>query len=141
MTSGHGFRVGLPAQGSSFLIIRTPRPFICSKNDLDLTLRMKTTISTGLMSVPVANHVHGDGDARHGAGTEGLDRSCGVAQWCGKDLLGEVVTRILAQDLDDVLGVVVVLGEEQGLGDLGATGEDLGELTWLAHHGADLVRG
>ena len=33
---------------------RTPRPFICSKKVRDLTARMKKTISTGLMSVPVA---------------------------------------------------------------------------------------
>ena len=38
----------------SGLMIRTPRPFICSKNVRDLTARMKKTISTGLMSVPVA---------------------------------------------------------------------------------------
>jgi hypothetical protein len=36
------------------LITRTPRPFICSKKLRLFTLRMKTTISTGLMSVPVA---------------------------------------------------------------------------------------
>ena len=34
--------------------VRTPRPFICSKNVLDFTLRMKKTHSSGLMSVPVA---------------------------------------------------------------------------------------
>ena len=33
---------------------RTPRPFICSKKFFDATLRMKKTISSGLMSVPVA---------------------------------------------------------------------------------------
>jgi hypothetical protein len=35
-------------------MMRTPRPFICSKKLRLFTLRMKTTISTGLMSVPVA---------------------------------------------------------------------------------------
>ena len=33
---------------------RTPRPFICSKKLRDLTERMNITISSGLMSVPVA---------------------------------------------------------------------------------------
>ncbi len=36
------------------LMTRTPRPFICSKKVRDLTARMKKTISSGLMSVPVA---------------------------------------------------------------------------------------
>ncbi len=45
---------GVTALRSSFLMTRTPRPFICSKKERDLTVRMKTTISTGLMSVPVA---------------------------------------------------------------------------------------
>ena len=36
------------------LITRTPRPFICSKKTRDFTARMKTTTSSGLMSVPVA---------------------------------------------------------------------------------------
>ena len=39
---------------SSLLMIRTPRPFICSKKLLDFTLRMNMTTSRGLMSVPVA---------------------------------------------------------------------------------------
>ena len=36
------------------LITRTPRPFICSKNVRLFTARMNITISSGLMSVPVA---------------------------------------------------------------------------------------
>ena len=45
------------------------------------------------------------------------------------DLLAEVVApaELLADDLDDVLGVAVVLGEDQRLGHLGAAGEDLRE--------------
>ena len=35
-------------------MVRTPRPFICSKKLRLRTLRMKNTTSTGLMSVPVA---------------------------------------------------------------------------------------
>ena len=34
--------------------VRTPRPFICSKNNLDFTERMKIKHSRGLTSVPVA---------------------------------------------------------------------------------------
>jgi hypothetical protein len=34
---------------------------------------------------------------------------------------------LLAQDAEDVLGVVVGLGEDEGLGELGAAGEDVGE--------------
>ena len=36
------------------LITRTPRPFICSKKVRLFTARMNITISSGLMSVPVA---------------------------------------------------------------------------------------
>ena len=39
---------------SAGLMTRTPRPFICSKKVRVLTARMKMTISSGLMSVPVA---------------------------------------------------------------------------------------
>ena len=92
------------------------------------------------------DHVHGDGDAREMAVAEGLDEVLGLgAGGAVGDLLGEVVAlaEFLAQDLDDVLGVVVVLGEEQGFGNLGAAGEDFGEqlVAEGAHDGADLVRG
>ena len=75
------------------------------------------------------DHVHGDGDARVVAVAEGLDQVLGrVAGGAVGDLLGELVAlaELLAQDLDDVLGVVVVLGEDQGLGHFGAAGEDVG---------------
>ena len=61
------------------------------------------------------------------------------------DLLGEFVAlaEFLAQDFDDVFGVVVVLGEDEGLGHFGAGGEDFAEqfVAEGAHDGADLVRG
>ena len=46
-------------------------------------------------------------------------------------------------DLDDVVGVGVVLGEDERLGDFGAAGEDLGEeaVAEGADDGADLVGG
>jgi hypothetical protein len=45
---------GVTALRSSSLMTRTPRPFICSKKLRDLTERMKSTTSSGLISVPVA---------------------------------------------------------------------------------------
>ena len=91
------------------------------------------------------DHVDGDSDAREVAVAEGLDQLL----WRGagssvSDLQRELVTlaEFLAQDLDDVFGVVVVLCKEERLGDLGAAGKDLGEqlVAEGAHHGADLVR-
>ncbi len=61
------------------------------------------------------------------------------------DLLGEFVAlaELLAKDFDDILRVGIVLGEDEGLGHLGAAGEDLGEEFLLEgfDDGADLVRG
>jgi len=61
------------------------------------------------------------------------------------DFLAKVVAlaELLADDLDDVVGVAVIAGEYQCLGDFGAAGEDIGEelLAKLADDGADLVRG
>ena len=45
---------GVTACSSVGSMTRTPRPFICSKSTRLLTERMNITISTGLMSVPVA---------------------------------------------------------------------------------------
>ena len=45
---------GLTCSISVSEMTRTPRPFICSKKFFDPTERMKKTISSGLMSVPVA---------------------------------------------------------------------------------------
>ena len=45
---------GVTARKSVGLITRTPRPFICSKKLRLFTERMNMTISSGLMSVPVA---------------------------------------------------------------------------------------
>ena len=125
---------------------RTPRPFICSKKVRDLTARMKTTISTGLMSVPVA--IMSTVTAMRGmvAVAKALDEVLGIhAGGAVGDLLGEVVAlaELLAEDFDDVLGVGVVLGEDEGLGHLGAAGKDLGEelVAEGFDDGADLVRG
>ncbi len=46
--------LGVTACRSLSLITRTPRPFICSKKLRLFTSRMNMTISSGLMSVPVA---------------------------------------------------------------------------------------
>ncbi len=90
------------------------------------------------------DHVHGDGDARVVAAAEGADQVFrGVAGAAVGDLLRELVAaaEFLADDLDDGFGVVVVLGEDQGLGQFRAAREHLG-LPAVAeglHHGADLV--
>ena len=92
------------------------------------------------------DHVHRHGNARHGAGAELVDEVLGLrAGGAVGDLLGEVVAlaELLAHDLDDVLGVRVVLCEDQRLRYPLAPREDLGEqlVAEGAHDGADLVRG
>jgi hypothetical protein len=86
------------------------------------------------------DHVHGDGDAELRGGAEGLDDVLGFPAGAVGDLFAEVVSfaELFADDIDDVLGVAVVLGEDEGLGHPGfveahgfgtggAVGEDLGE--------------
>ena len=51
---GLGLRVGRDGPQLVGSMTRTPRPFICSNSTRLLTARMNITISTGLMSVPVA---------------------------------------------------------------------------------------
>ncbi len=48
----------------------------------------------------------------------------------------------LAHDADDLLGMVVILGEDEGLGNLGAAGEQVGEqgVAEGLEHGPDLFR-
>ena len=92
------------------------------------------------------DHVHGHGDARVvGVAELGDHLVGGAAGGLVGDLHREVVAaaELLAHDLDDVVGVGVVLGEDQGLRHLGAAGEDLGEepVAERPHHGADLVAG
>ena len=45
--------LGVTTRSLSGEMMRTPRPFICSKKPADLTLRIKKTHSIGLTSVPV----------------------------------------------------------------------------------------
>ncbi len=45
---------GVTAWKSRRVIVRAPRPFICSKYSAERTSRMKNTHSSGLTSVPVA---------------------------------------------------------------------------------------
>ena len=90
------------------------------------------------------DHVHGDGDARVVGVAELGDQLFGrLAADAVGDLLAEVVAlaKLLADDVDDGLGVAVVFGEDQGLGHNRAAGEDLGEeaVAVGAHDGADLV--
>ncbi len=92
------------------------------------------------------DHVHRDGDAGMVAVAKGLDEVLGIHPGGAiGDLLGEFVAlaELLAEDFDDVFRVGVVLGEDEGLGHLGAAGKDLGEELVLEgfDDGADLVRG
>ena len=92
------------------------------------------------------DHVDGDDDARvvvvAELGEEGLRRRAGGAVG---DLLAEVVAlaEFLADDRDDVIGVGVVLGEDERFRHLGAVREDLGLqlVAEGADDGADLVDG
>jgi hypothetical protein len=90
------------------------------------------------------DHVHGHGDARERRVAELADHL--VARAPGGlvgDLDGEVVSpaELLADDLDDLLRVGVVLGEDEGLRHGRAAGEDLREeaVPERPHDGADLV--
>lgn len=91
-----------------------------------------------------ADHVHGDGDARLEAVAERLDQVArlGSGHLVG-DLLAEVVAaaELVADDLDDVLGMAVVLGEDQRLRHLPPARKDVGEeaVTEPADDGTDLV--
>ena len=61
------------------------------------------------------------------------------------DFLAELIAlaELLSNDLDYVVGVAIVAGEDEGLGGLGAAGEDIGEelVAEFADDGADLVWG
>ena len=88
------------------------------------------------------DHVHGHGDARIVVVAELREDGFRVFGRLVGDLLAEVVAlaELLADDLDDVVGVAVGLGEDQGLRHLLAAGEDLRQLVAEgADDGADLV--
>src|SRR5439155_2937773 len=117
-----------------------------------------------------SDHVHGDSDARIVAVAEGRkkvfrlnasidpgdlfyllaigrffldDHPCCASPIC--DLLGEVVplAELLAQNLNDIVGVAVVLGKDQCFGHFGAARENLREETVSKglNDGANLVFG
>ena len=119
---------GVTAFSRSESMMRTPRPFICSKSTRLFTARMNITISIGRMSVPVA--IMSTVTAMRGSKLLRKDwmRSRGFA---AGDLVGDLLAEgvappeLVADDPDDVLGVAVVLGEDQGLRDLLAAREDL----------------
>ena len=79
---------------------------------------------------PGGDHVHGDRDTRLEAVAERLNE---VSRVRGRHLVGDLLTEgvapteLVAHDSDDVLGVTVVLGEDQGFRHLSATGEDVRE--------------
>ena len=91
------------------------------------------------------DHVDGDGDARVVVGAELPDQLLGVgAVGLVGDLLREIVAAAedFADDADDLLGMVVVLAEDQGLRHFAAAGKQFGEQAVAIgfEHGADLVR-
>src|SRR5690606_37184059 len=82
------------------------------------------------------DHIDGDGDAGVVFVAELLEDGFGVFFVLVGDFFAESVplAELVADDLDDVVGVGVGLGEDEGFGDLvgavgvGAVGEDFGEL-------------
>ena len=88
------------------------------------------------------DHIHGDGDTGVVIVTERAEHALGVLGGIG-DLFAELVpfSKLLPHDLDDIVGVAVGLGEDQGLGHLTATGEQGGKQILLerAYHGTDLT--
>jgi len=87
------------------------------------------------------DHVHGDDNAGVVVDTKVADQVFRV--FAGRaigDLLAEVVaaSELLADDLDDVLAVGIVLGEDDCLGNVGPAWEDFGEQ--LVAEGADARR-
>ena len=125
---------------------RTPRPFICSKYVAALDRAHEEDALERLDVGAGGDHVHGHRDPRARGVAEGGDQV--VRPAAGRlvgDLRDEVVALAedLAGDLDDLLGVRVVLGEDQRLRNLAAAGEDLGEepVAEGLEHGPDLVAG
>ena len=90
------------------------------------------------------DHVHGHGDARLEAVAELAQQVIRVTPRAVGDLLAETVapTEDLARDIDDVLGVVVILGKNKGFRDMLPAREQFGEELVLEgpEHRADLVR-
>jgi hypothetical protein len=91
------------------------------------------------------DHVDGDGDAELGGGAEGFDDILGLPIGFVGDLFAEVVAfaEFFADEGDDVFGVPVGLGKDEGLGHpvAAAAGEEVGEEFFPegSYHGADLV--
>ena len=89
------------------------------------------------------DHVHGDGDARMVVVAELRQNRFGIFVGPVGDLLAKLVAlaELLAHRLDDVVGVAVVLGEDQRFGSLAAARKDIRLLvTEGADHGAYLIR-
>src|ERR1043165_9547809 len=89
------------------------------------------------------HHIHGDGDAGVIIVAELGEDRLGIFVGFVSDLFAEGVSlgEFLADDIDDVVGVAIGLGEDEGLGDFGAAGKDFRELVAEGFDdGADLVR-
>ena len=91
------------------------------------------------------DHVHSDRDARVVGVAEAAQQVLRLrAGRLGCDLLAEVVAlaELLLDDLDNVVGVAVLLGKDERLRNLGSTREDLAEepVPEGVHNEPDLVR-
>ena len=97
------------------------------------------------------DHVHGNGNAELRRGAEFLDEVLGLGWFAGGRVLGlvgdffaEIIApaKDLAANVDDVLGVGIVLGEDEGLGNECAAWKEFGEqgIFERLKHGADLGR-
>ena len=108
-----------------------PPPFHLLEVELGADIAQEEQALEGLDVGAGGDHIHGDGDAELGRGEEGLDDVLGLAAGLVGDLFAEVVpfAELLTDDRDDVFGVVVVLGEDEGLGHpvAGAAGKEIGE--------------
>ncbi len=97
------------------------------------------------------DHVDGDGDAELRGGAEFGDEVLTFGGFAGGGVLGLVGDFLaevgafgedLPDEVDDVFGVAVVFGEDEGFGDEGAAGEEVGEegVFECGEDGADLGR-
>ena len=125
-------------------MVRVPRPFICSKKALAFHRTHEEQHFQGLDIRAGRDHIDGNGDARIVAVAKGGDevlwfRAGGFVG----DLLGEIVAfaEFFTHDLHDFVGMAIVLGEDERLGNLCPPRKQVAKEGVLegADHGANLV--
>ena len=123
--------------------MRTARPRIWLSSDARADHAHEDQALDGLDVGAGPNLLDGDRDAQLRVVAERVDVRLDRALGLVGDFLGELraAAELLPDDLEDVLGVLVVLGEEDGLRDLVAAREDFGPHALLegAHDRADLA--